>query len=275
MNLPFTIIPNFLRNPNAFFESISRGEAVGAKARALAISAIVFLAAYGFVTGLSHGLWQALSSAAKMPTLFIATIFFCLPAFYFFSLVLGTKLNIAQVTTVVLSAIGVTAFLLLGLSPITLFFVLTSSNFAFFRLLAVIFVALSGSVGVSFLWRGMAVIETSSGDTYATLRRFLLWMWFAVYSFIGSQMTWRLSPFINDPSLPFEFIRPTRDNFYVDAMRAFIETTGLQTSLLDANAALIGAGCLIPLIVLAFALGMVKDAVKKPKPAPNVENAVR
>lgn len=87
---PFTIVPGFLRNPAAFFESVSRGEEIGAKARALALSAIAFLAAYGFVTGLSHSLWQALSSAVKMPTLFIATIFFCLPAFYFFSLVLGT-----------------------------------------------------------------------------------------------------------------------------------------------------------------------------------------
>jgi hypothetical protein len=131
MNNPFTIIPRLLRNPAGFFESVSRGEQIALKIFALAISAITFLAAYGFVTGLSHSLWQAVSSAVKMPILFIATIFFCLPAFYFFSLVFGTTLSIAQVTTMVLSAIGVTAFLLLGLSPITLFFVLTSSNFAF------------------------------------------------------------------------------------------------------------------------------------------------
>ena len=115
----FTIIPNFLRNPNEFFQSINRSEEIGAKIRALAVSAILFLAIYGFVTGLSHSFFQALSSAVKMPILFVATIFFCLPAFYFFSLVLGTKLSLAQVTTVMLAAIRVTAFLLLWLSPIT------------------------------------------------------------------------------------------------------------------------------------------------------------
>jgi len=266
MNNFLTIIPTFLRQPREFFQSIGRGEGIGSKARALALSSILFLASYGFVTGLSHSLMQALSSAVKMPVLFIATIFFCLPAFYFFSLVLGTKLNIAQVTTVVFSAIGVTAFLLLGLSPITLFFVLTSENFAFFRLLAVIFVAMSGSVGVYFLWRGMAVVESNADDSYAHLRRLLLGGWFALYGFIGSQMAWRLSPFINDPSLPFEFIHPTRDNFYMDAARAFAETTGLQAPFININAALVGAGCVIPLIALAFVMGMAKDAGKKSRP---------
>lgn len=260
-----TIIPTFLRQPGEFFQSIGRGEGIGSKARALALSSILFLACYGFVTGLSHSLTQALSSAAKMPVLFIATIFFCLPAFYFFSLVLGTRLSIAQVTAVVFSAIGVTAFLLLGLSPITLFFVLTSDNFPFFRLLAVIFVAASGSVGVYFLWRGMAVVESNADDSYSPLRRLLLGGWFALYGFIGSQMAWRLSPFINDPNLPFEFIHPTRDNFYVDAARAFAETTGLQMPLINVNAALVGAGCAIPLIALAFVMGMVKDAGKRSK----------
>lgn len=176
-----------------------------------------------------------------------------------------------------LSAIGVTAFLLLGLSPITLFFVLTSNSFLFFRLLAVIFVAVSGSVGVSFLWRGMDVIESDRGDSYARLRRLLLWVWFGLYGFIGSQMTWRLSPFVNDPSLPFEFIRPTRDNFYVDAARAFVEATGLQVSFNDANAALVGAGCLIPLIVVTFVIAMATDRRRKPafhgQAAPQVQRS--
>ena len=263
----FTIIPNFLRNPNGFFQSISHGEEIGEKIRALAISSILFLAIYGFVTGLSHSFLQAISSATKMPVLFVATVFFCLPAFYFFSLVLGTKLTLAQVTAVMLSAVGVTAFLLLGLSPITLFFVLTSENFAFFRLLLTAFVALAGFVGVHFLWRGISSVETSDDVSYKQLRRLLLGMWFALYGFIGSQMAWRLSPFVGDSKNPFELLRPTRDNFYVDVIKAFVEVAGLQISLINVNAVLVGAGCLIPLIALVFIIGTAKDASKKNKPA--------
>jgi hypothetical protein len=158
-----------------------------------------------------------------------------------------------------------------------LFFVLTSNNFAFFRLLAVIFVAVSGGVGVTFLWRGMDTVESSGDDSYARLRRLLLWGWFGLYGFIGSQMAWRLSPFINDPSLPFEFVRPTRDNFYVDAARAFVEATGLQVSFNEANAALVGAGCLIPLIVVTFVIAMATDRRRRPAPrgqaAPQVQGS--
>ena len=71
MNNFITIIPTFLRQPREFFQSIGRGEGIGSKARALALSSILFLASYGFVTGLSHSLMQALSSAVKMPVLFI------------------------------------------------------------------------------------------------------------------------------------------------------------------------------------------------------------
>jgi hypothetical protein len=266
MKNPFIVIPNFLRNPTEFFRSVSEGEAVGAKAWALAISSILFLMTFGFVTGLSHSFLQALSSAVKMPVLFLATIIFCLPAFYFFSLVLGTKLSISQITTIVLAAIGVTAFLLMGLSPITLFFVLTSTNFAFFRLLAVIFVGVSGSVGVYFLWHGMSVVEPADNDSHAHLRKILLSIWFGVYGFIGSQITWRLSPFINDPSLPFEFIRPTRDNFYIDAARAFVEVTGLHISLSDISTVLVGLGCMIPLVIFTFSLG--KIASRRNRQAP-------
>jgi len=55
-----------------------------------------------------------------------------------------------QVLTVVLTGIAVTAFLLLGLAPITLFFVLTSSNYPFFQVLAVLFVGISALIGSIF-----------------------------------------------------------------------------------------------------------------------------
>ncbi len=269
----FTIIPNFLRQPTEFFESLSRGEAMGAKASALSFSAILFLAIFGFVTGLSHSPWQALAGAVKMPVLFVATVFFCLPAFYFFSLVLGTKLSLPQVATVVLAAIGVIAFLLLGLAPVTLFFVLTSNNYAFFRLLATLFVAVSGCIGMWFLWRGMTFLDTRTNDGARNLRRPLLGLWVALYAFMGSQMTWRLSPFVSDPTQPFVLLLPSRDNFYVDVLNALIELLGVPLPPVNASAFLIGAACLFPLIILLFGFGMLRDRKSKPahQDAPTVQ----
>ena len=69
-----TIVPGFLRDPKAFFESIQRGEDIRSKVFSLAAPSVLFLAIYRFVTGFSHSLLQALSSAAKMHLLFLATM---------------------------------------------------------------------------------------------------------------------------------------------------------------------------------------------------------
>ncbi|MBN1305109.1 MAG: hypothetical protein JXA13_11805 [Anaerolineales bacterium] len=227
MQAMFNIMPDFLRDPDAFYQSIQRGEAVGAKVARLAAVALVCFTIYGFAVGLAKSPLQGLSSAVKMPILFLSSMAFCLPALYFFSLaLLRTPLRMVQVLAVVLSGIAVSAFLLLGLAPITFFFVLTSSNYPFFQLLAVIFVGLSASIGVYFLWRGMTQVDVEAEIPRQKLGRRILLLWILVYAFVGTQMTWRLSPFIGNPSDPFFLIKPSRDNFYVDVIGAIQQLIG-------------------------------------------------
>lgn len=217
----FSIMPEFLRNPNAFFQNIQNDKDIKSRAFTLFLVSILSFMVYGFVVGLAKSPLQAVSSAVKVPILFLSTMAFCLPALYFFSLaLLGTPLKMLQVLTVVLAGISVTAFLLLGLAPVTLFFVLTSTNYAFFQLLAVGFVGLSACIGVYFLWRGMTSVETVRDDALKSLGNRILMLWILLYAFVGTQMTWRLSPFIGKPNDPFYLIRPSRDNFYVDVIRA-------------------------------------------------------
>src|SRR5512138_3268283 len=228
MHNVFTILPRFLRNPDEFFRSIRDNEEVQAKAITLAVASFLFLMAYGFTVGLMKSPLQGVSSAIKMPILFLSTTAFCLPALYFFSLaLLGTPLRMIQVLTIVLTGIGVTAFLLLGLAPITLFFVLTSSNYSFFQLLAVACVGLSALIGIYFLWRGMTLIEPAREDAAQPLGRRILSLWMLLFGFVGTQMTWRLSPFIGKPEDPFYILKPARDNFYVQAITAFQQTLQL------------------------------------------------
>ncbi len=217
----FTILPRFLRDPDEFFRSVRDNEEVQAKAVTLAIASFLFLMAYGFTVGLTKSPLQAVSSAIKMPVLFLSTMVFCLPALYFFSLaLLSTPLRMIQVLTIVLSGIAVTSFLLLGLAPITLFFVLTSSNYPFFQLLAVGCVGVSALIGIYFLWRGMTLIEPARQEAAKPLGKRILSLWMLLFGFVGTQMTWRLSPFIGKPEDPFYLMKPSRDNFYVQAIGA-------------------------------------------------------
>jgi len=268
----FSIMPDFLRDPDAFFHSIQRDENVRSKALSLGLVSLFSFMVYGFMVGLAKSPLQALSSSVKVPVLFLSTMLFCLPALYFFSLaLLGTPLKMMQVLTVVLSGISVTAFLLLGLAPITLFFVLTSGNYDFFQLLAVIFVGISSCIGMYFLWRGMTLVEPTRTDALNVLGKRILFLWVLVYGFVGTQMTWRLSPFVGKPEDPFYWIRPSRDNFYVDVVKAIQGALNLPASDTSWLMPLVFRGIFfIGLGVVFFAGGMMLGNTSK-KSAPKVD----
>lgn len=261
-----TIMPDFLRDPDGFFNEVRESKQIGEKAMTLAVAAFLFLMAYGLTVGLAKSPLQAVSSAIKMPVLFLSTMAFSLPALYFFSLaLLGTPLRMLQVLTIVLSGISVTAFLLLGLAPITLFFVMTSSNYPFFQLLAVIFVGISALIGVYFLWRGMTLIETSREGAFKSLGKRILGLWMILFGFVGTQMTWRLSPFIGRPEDPFYIIKSSRDNFYVEAITAFQQVFHLPALDMNLDTPFVMAGmCLVSIIAVYMLLrGFLRTAAAR------------
>ena len=221
------IIETILRNRRAFFLEIRDGTALGAKVRAMLISGIAFFALYGAVMGSTHSLWQALSSAAKLPLLFVATLAVCAPTLYFLNLIFGSNQSLTQNFCLILTAITVTAVLLLSFAPIVLFFVLTTGSYQFFKLLNVGVFAVAGVVGVRFLSQGMQVVSYA-GEEGAKARRNVLRLWILIYAFVGSQMAWTLRPFIGAPGLGFELFRQLGGNFYGNVFASLGELFGLH-----------------------------------------------
>ena len=70
------VIETILRNRYHFFHEIGEGVGLPQKMRAMLISSVAFLALYGAVMGSTHSLWQALSSAVKLPLLFLDKLIF-------------------------------------------------------------------------------------------------------------------------------------------------------------------------------------------------------
>lgn len=68
----FSIMPDFLRDPDAFFHSIQRNENVKSKALSLGLVSLFSFMIYGFMVGLAKSPLQALSSSVKVPVLFLA-----------------------------------------------------------------------------------------------------------------------------------------------------------------------------------------------------------
>lgn len=221
----FAIIETILRTRYDFFAEIREGVNLRAKMRAMVVSSVAFLALYGAVMGSSHSLWQALSSGAKLPLLFLATLFICAPSLYFFNLLFGSNQSLSQNLTLILTAITVSSVLLFSLAPITLFFLLTTSEYQFFKLLNVAIFAISGLMGVVFLYQGMKVVSRDEVEG-ATLRKWVLIIWMFVYAFVGSQMAWTLRPFIGAPFAPFELFRQLGGNFYSNVFWSIGEVLG-------------------------------------------------
>ncbi len=218
------VVETILRNRILFFQEIRDGVRLGEKMRAMVISSLVFMALYGAVMGSTHSLWQALSSAAKLPILFLATLFICAPTLYFFNVLFGSTQSLTQNIALILTAITVTAVLLLSFAPIILFFLLTTSQYQFFKLLNVGIFAISGVMGVVFLSQGMQIVAADAeGDS---ARRNVLRLWMLLYAFVGSQLAWTIRPFIGAPSIPFELFRQLGGNFYTNILASLGEIFG-------------------------------------------------
>jgi len=222
------IIETILRNRRGFFIEVRDGVELGHKMRAMLVSGVAFLALYGAVMGSTHSLWQALSSAVKLPILFLATLVVCSPTLYFFNLIFGSSQSLTQNFALILTALTVTAVLLLSFAPIVLFFLLTTSHYQFFKLLNVGVFTIAGIVGVTFLGHGMRIVS-ASGKEGAGARRNVVRLWILIYAFVGGQMAWTLRPFIGAPGLQFELFRQLGGNFYANIFASIGEILGFLT----------------------------------------------
>lgn len=214
----FAIVETILRNRHGFFASIRDSEDLPKKIKAMLISCFVFLAIYGAVMGMTHSPPQLLSSAIKLPFLFLVTLIICAPSLYIFNLLFGSKQTLPQNVALILTAMTTTAVLLLSFAPITVFFVLTSQHYDFFKLLNVVFFAIAAFTGVSFLRLGMSTITDATTKEGSQARRVIFSLWVVLYAFVGSQMAWTLSPFIGPPGEPFIIFAKFGGNFYSDVI---------------------------------------------------------
>ncbi len=221
----YSVVEKILRNRKQFFNDIREGVGLTEKIKAMLVSSITFFALYGAVMGASHSLWQTLSSAVKLPILFVVTLFVCVPSLYFFSLLFGSNQSLGQSFAVILTAITVTSVLLLSCAPITLFFLLTTSQYQFFKLLNVAIFAVAGFMGIVFLYQGMQIVSAAEKEGSGS-RQMVLFLWMFVYAFVGSQMAWTIRPFIGDPHSNFELFRQLGGNFYTNILQSIGEILG-------------------------------------------------
>jgi hypothetical protein len=153
------VIERILRDRRGIWQQVVEDRALSKLTGQMLVSSVIALACYGAVLGSFHSVLMALTSAVKLPLLFLVTLAICLPTLYLFNLVFGARLSVRQSLALVMVALTVTAMLAVAFAPISLFFRITAPDYSFFKLLNVSILALSALIGLRFLTGGMRVLN--------------------------------------------------------------------------------------------------------------------
>ena len=222
----FSVLILLLRDRKNFLEDIRHDVKLERKIGSLLVASCIFFAIYGAIIGSSSSWLQLLSSAIKLPALYLVTLIICLPTLYFFDILFGSKLNFRQYAAMLMTTVGIISVLMFSFAPVVLFFLISIQGYNFFLLLNVAVMSLTGIIGIRLFYRGMKQI---AGPDAAEdkLRNRLLQGWLVLYGLVGSQLGWTLRPFFGAPGEPFQIFRPEIDgNFYAQVVTSIFSLLG-------------------------------------------------
>lgn len=215
----FAVLIRLLRDRRKFLDEVRSGTKLETKIASLLVASSFFFSVYGAIIGSYGGGLQIISSAIKLPALYLITLIICLPTLYFFDILFGSKLDFKQYVTMALTSVAVISVLLFSFAPVVLFFLISVKGYNFFLLLTVLVMAITGCVGVRLFYKGM-IDMVGQEAIEQKMRRRLLQGWVVLYALVGSQLGWTLRPFVGTEGEPFQIFRPEIDgNFYAQVFR--------------------------------------------------------
>ena len=224
----FSVLIWMLQDRQNFLKEISENIQLSQKISSLFICSSLFLGIYGGIMGASSSWQQSFASMIKLPALYLITLIICLPTLYFFNVFFGSRKPFGQYVALLVSAIAVISVLLFSFAPVTLLFMLTTTNnYQFFKLLNVTIFSLTGFMGIKFFYDAMQNSSESEIVGQET-RDKILKLWLVLYGLVGCQLGWTLRPFFGYPGMPFELFREMGGNFYLDIVNAIAEILGFQ-----------------------------------------------
>lgn len=227
---PRPIIERFLRDRESVWEQIGDEVALPQLIGQMLVSSSAAMACYGAVIGIfSQQPLQSLSSALKLPLLFMLTLLLCLPTLYLLNLLWNGQLSVQQLLALTLSAVTIASAMLLAFAPVTFFFLVTTTHsYPFFVLLNVAILGFSSVTGLQFLVQGTqhlnARLARAASEPEAdappaprayAVHATLLRGWLLLYAFVGTQLAWTLRPFFGWPDHPFILFDSLNGNFYL------------------------------------------------------------
>ncbi len=202
-----------LQNREAFFEKITSDQVGGRTMLRQYLLMALFAFLYGVIMGSYSGVLQAMVAGIKVSVMFSAAILICFPAFFIIQHILGSRLGLRQMVTIILSGFVLATAIMVSFAPIVIIFLLTGANYYFLQLLHVVIFLLGGIFGMVTVVDALK-FSCEKKSVYPHTGVVVFRFWVVILAFVGIQIAWNLRPFMGDRGQPFELFRHYEGNFY-------------------------------------------------------------
>jgi hypothetical protein len=202
-----------LTNSEAFFEKIIKEDGAGLRIFNQLLILCLFLFLYGVVMGVYQGPLQAIIAGIKLAALFSMALVICFPAFFIVQFILGSRLKLYQMISIILSGFVLMASIMLSFTPIVIIFLLTGSNYYFLHLLHVAIFVFAGIFGMNTIVQALK-FSCEKKDVYPRTGVVVFRFWVIILAFVGIQLAWNFRPFLGVKGRPFELFAQREGNFY-------------------------------------------------------------
>jgi hypothetical protein len=173
----------------------------------------LFLFLYGLVMGAYQGFEQAIVSGIKVALLYSLALLICFPAFFIIQYILGSKLRLHQMVSILLSGFVLMASIMLSFVPIVIIFLLTGSNYYFLHLLHVAIFIFAGIFGMNTIVQALKY-SCEKKNVYPKTGVVVFRFWVIILAFVGIQLAWNFRPFLGVKGEPFMLFGHREGNFY-------------------------------------------------------------
>lgn len=225
--ISFDYFPSF-QEKDAFYEKITHEQDAPSIILTQFFLLFIFSFLYGFVMGIYNGWLQALTAGFKVPVLFVLSMLICFPAFFMVQYILGSRLKFISMLAIILTGLVLTSAIMLSFSPIVIFFLITSKNYDFLKLLHVAIIGFAGIFGMRTVVEALK-FSCEKKNVYPKIGVKIFQFWIIILAFVGMQLAWSLRPFIGAKDQPYQLLRKQEGNFYL----AVLKSTGRLLNLLD------------------------------------------
>lgn len=229
--LSLEYFPNFQKLDD-FHEKIIREEDAVGKILNLYFLMMILSFFYGLLMGSYHSFYQAIAAGVKISVLFSLTLLICFPAFFIIQFILGSKLKLHQMLTIVLSGFVLTSALMVSFTPIIILFQLTGGNYYFLILLHIAVLGLSGIFGMRTVMDSLKY-SCERKNIYPQTGVVIFRFWVVILAFVGIQLAWNFRPFLGDRGEPFKLFRKYEGNFYTAIIYSIRQLMGSDEAGMD------------------------------------------